>query len=313
MDRETKQANAPLVGETFDVSGLTIDFERFGDEVVDVMRGCGRWTIKVHDLGEVSMVDCMPRFVKKGTTGDSAIVQAARVSYGAGTTTHSKDRALIRYLCRHRHTTPLEMVEFKFHCVMPIFIARQWIRHRTANVNEYSARYSILPDKFYRPIREYIKIQDANKKQAPSEQGADDLTAQQFLDYLEKQESGYAEYKELLDKGLSREQARMGLPINMYTEWYWKCDLHNILRFLGLRMEKHAQQEIRDYANAMYRLVAEVCPYACEAFVDFQLEGMYLSKLEIEAIAGKHENLEEGASKGEQDEWRSKRTKLGIQ
>src|SRR5687768_6976366 len=225
-------------------------------ELVDVMGGSGRWEISVHDHGLVALIDAMPRLVLAGSTADAAIVQAARVSYGAGTKKVNEDRGLIRYLLRHHHTTPFEMVEFKFHCVMPIFVARQWIRHRTANVNEYSARYSVMPDKFYRPRVTDVKFQSTSNRQGTSDERVDDMTAQEFLNYLDEIEKrSYSEYERLIEKGIAREQARVGLPVNIYTEWYWKCDLHNIFHFLSLRMDSHAQKEIRDYALAMFRLI----------------------------------------------------------
>src|SRR2546426_3934865 len=162
-----------------------VQFERkpHESEVFDVLGGCSRWEIKVHDHGLVALIDVMPRFAPVGKTADFAIVQAARVSYGEGTKQVQEDRGLIRYLARHRHTTPFEMVEFKFHHVMPIFVARQWIRHRTANVNEYSARYSIVPDRFYRPTLENVRRQSTSNRQG-GEESIDQLTAQEFLDYL---------------------------------------------------------------------------------------------------------------------------------
>src|SRR6266700_5265291 len=159
-------------------------------ELVDIMAGAARWEIKVHDHGLVALTDVMPRLVPAGKTADFAIVQAARVSYGAGTKQINEDRGLIRYLARHRHTTPFEMVEFKFHHVMPIFIARQWIRHRTANVNEYSARYSVVKDRFYRPSMESIRQQSATNRQGGNEP-ADVATAEEFLRYLDAVEAHY--------------------------------------------------------------------------------------------------------------------------
>src|SRR4051812_43407311 len=204
---------------------------------VDVMDGAQRIELKVLDHGFVALVDAMPRLVPQGKTADAAIVQAARVSYGEGTKQVNEDRGLIRYLLRHRHTTPFEMVEFKFHIAMPIFVARQWIRHRTANVNEYSARYSIVPDRFYKPTIDAVRKQSASNRQGGEEtfaaQGGNAgevATAQDFLDFLGDCERQYTRYVELTEKGVSRELARMGLPVNVYTEWYWKCDLHNLLR-----------------------------------------------------------------------------------
>src|SRR5262245_13320330 len=199
---------------TRDLPGVSIDKKPFDGEVVDVMGGSARWEIKVHDHGLVALIDCMPRLVPAGKTADFAIVQAARVSYGQGTKAVQEDRGLIRYLARHRHTTPFEMIEFKFHHVMPIFIARQWIRHRTANVNEYSARYSIVPDRFYRPTVDNVRKQSTTNRQGGTEP-IDEVTAQQFLSYLDDSERHYAEYERLLEHGVARELARIGLPLSV--------------------------------------------------------------------------------------------------
>src|SRR5438045_493683 len=175
------------------------------------------------------------------------------------------------------------MVEFKFHHVMPIFIARQWIRHRTANVNEYSARYSVVPDRYYHPTPDNIRQQSAANRQGGGAP-VDDLTAHQFGEYLQKLESEYARYEQFIAKGVARETARIVLPLNVYTEWYWKIDLHNLFHFLSLRMDEHAQQEIRDYAGAMFELVRPIVPVAAEAFVDYTLKSVHLSRLEVEAL-----------------------------
>jgi thymidylate synthase (FAD) len=277
-------------------------------EMFDVMAGSARWEVKVHDHGLVALCDVMPRFAPVGKSADFAIVQAARVSYGQGTKQINEDRGLIRYLARHRHTTPYEMVEFKFHHVMPIFIARQWIRHRTANVNEYSARYSVVPDRFYRPTLENVRKQSTLNRQGGDEP-IDELSAKEFLAYLDRAQENYAEYEKLLEKGVSRELARIGLPVNVYTEWYWKCDLHNVFHFLSLRMDAHAQQEIRDYATAMFALIQPIVPIAAEAFLDYQLGGMHLTRLEIDALRS-GETLA-SQNKREQAEWEEKKKKLG--
>ncbi len=288
---------------------LTIDRKPFDAPMVDVMGGSARWEIKVHDHGLVALLDVMPRMVPEGKTADFAIVQAARVSYGAGTKQVNEDRGLIRYLARHRHSTPMEMVEFKFHHVMPIFIARQWIRHRTANVNEISGRYSVITDRFYKPSIDNVRKQSVANRQG-GEEPIDRLTAQQFLDYLDKAEGQYGEYERLMAAGVSRELARIALPVSTYTEWYWKCDLHNVLRFLSLRMDAHAQQEIRDYANAMHALIRPIVPLACEAFADYDLGGMHLTRLEIEAMRTGQPLASD--NKREQAEWAAKREKLGL-
>lgn len=275
----------------------------------DCMGGASRWSIPIHEHGFIALVDAMPRLVPEGQTADSAIVQSARVSYGQGTKMVSEDRGLVRYLMRHRHSTPFEMVEFKFHIAMPIFIARQWIRHRTANVNEYSARYSIVPDRFYRPDLESVRKQSKSNRQGgegPIEAG----TAEEFLKLLEGAEANYAKYLDLTERGVARELARAVLPVSVYTEWYWKCDLHNTLRFLSLRMESHAQQEIQDYARAMYRLIQPLAPHTCEAFMDYEFDALRLTRLEIEAIrAGKPLNTQ---NKREIAEFEAKKSRLGL-
>ncbi len=292
-----------------DVSNIRIEKKEPEGEMFDVMGGSARWEVKVHDHGLVALCDVMPRMAPVGKTADFAIVQAARVSYGQGTKQVNEDRGLIRYLARHRHTTPFEMVEFKFHHVMPIFVARQWIRHRTANVNEYSARYSVVKDRFYKP-----SVQSVRKQSTVNRQGGDELidemTAKEFCDYLDKADALYADYEKLLEKGVSRELARIGLPVNAFTEWYWKCDLHNLLHFLSLRMDAHAQQEIRDYATAMFALIQPIVPIAAEAFMDYHLGAVQLSRLEVEAIKSgqglKTENKRENA------EWEEKKKSLGL-
>jgi flavin-dependent thymidylate synthase len=178
------------------------------------MGGASRWTIPIHEHGFIALVDAMPRLVPEGQTADSAIVQSARVSYGQGTKMVSEDRGLVRYLMRHRHSTPFEMVEFKFHIAMPIFIARQWIRHRTANVNEYSARYSIMPDRFYRPDIENVRKQSKSNRQG-GEGPIDAGTAEEFLKLLEGAEANYAKYLDLTERGVARELARAVLPVSV--------------------------------------------------------------------------------------------------
>ena len=288
---------------------LPIDRKPFESAVRDVMDGAARWEIKVHEHGLVALVDVMPRLVPQDKTADFAIVQAARVSYGQGTKQVNEDRGLIRYLARHRHTTPFEMVEFKFHCVMPIFVARQWIRHRTANVNEYSARYSVVKDRFYRPSADNIRKQSAGNRQGGTE-AADDMTANEFLGWLDQVEADYRKYEDLTQKGLARELARIALPVNVYTEWYWKCDLHNIFHFLSLRMDEHAQIEIRDFANAMYALIQPIVPIAAEAFLDYNFGALHLSRLEIESIQSGRPLATE--NKRELAEWEEKKKKLGL-
>jgi thymidylate synthase (FAD) len=292
-----------------DVSNFEIEKKLPEAETFDVMGGSARWEIKVHDHGLVALCDVMPRLVPIGKTADFAIVQAARVSYGQGTKQINEDRGLIRYLARHRHTTPFEMVEFKFHHVMPIFIARQWIRHRTANVNEYSARYSVVKDRFYKPSPQNVRKQSAQNRQG-GEEPIDEVTAAEFCEYLDRAGAIYPQYEQFLEKGVSRELARIALPVNAYTEWYWKCDLHNMMHFLSLRMDAHAQQEIRDYATAMFALIQPIVPIAAEAFVDYQLGDMHLTRLEIEAI--KTGQPLKSDNKRENAEWIQKKEELGL-
>ena len=230
---------------------------------------------KVLDDGFVAMVDHMG--------GDAAIVQAARVSYGEGTKTPSDDRTLIRYLMRHRHTTPFEMVEFKFLVRCPMDCWRQWIRHRTANVNEYSTRYSEAINSMQQTAPTEWRKQSKTNKQGSGKSFGNEAIA------LTKGEAYFHEmarelYETRLDAGVAREQARKDLPLSTYTEAYWKIDLHNLFHFLSLRMDSHAQLEIRSYANAIGDMVKQVCPLAWEAFVDYRLEAMFLTRLDLVAI-----------------------------
>lgn len=275
---------------------------------LDAMNGQDRIEKKIGTHGFVALVDVMPRLVPEGSTADYAIVQAARVSYGDGTKTPSDDKTLIRYLMRHRHTTPFEMVEMKFHISLPMFIARQWIRHRTANVNEYSARYSLVPDSFWKP--DQTRAQGTTTKQTGEGfAGAD--AEDMLLKSLDKAEALYSDYESLIASGVCREQARAILPVSAYTQWYWKCDLHNIFHFLSLRMDKHAQQEIRDYALAMFDMVKMVFPISSEAFEDYRLETVSLTRLEIEALKNKSKNIN-SSNKRESEEWKRKIATLGL-
>ena len=238
--------------------------------------------IKCLDKGFVRLVDSMG--------GDDAIVQAARVSYGKGTSKVSQDRGLIRYLMRHRHTTPFEMVEFKFHCKMPIFVARQWVRHRTANINEYSLRYSEARDEFYYPDPKNIEFQSALNMQGRMGEVPDDLK-QKVKDYFKEiSERSFEIYSELNDAGVARELARAILPVNLYTEWYWKNDLHNLLHFIGLRSDSHAQYEIRVFSDAMAESVKAAAPFAWEAYQDYVIEGLRFSKIEQSLLEKKLPN-----------------------
>ncbi len=229
------------------------------------------------DKGFVRLIDVMG--------DDAAIVQAARVSYGAGTKKINEDVGLIRYLLRHLHTTPFEMVEFKFHVKLPIFVARQWIRHRTANVNEYSGRYSEMKDEFYVPAIDQVRAQSATNKQGRAEEAFDPTVADRIrTGMFETQSRLYGEYQDLLNADLAREIARINLPVSNYTEWYWKVDLHNLFHFLKLRIDPHAQYEIRVYGEAMAQLVKAAVPVAYEAFEDYILHARRFSRRERAAL-----------------------------
>ena len=256
----------------------------------------------VLDHGFVRVVDYMG--------DDAAIVQAARVSYGAGTKHVQNDEGLIRYLMRHWHSTPFEMCEVKLHVKLPVFVARQWIRHRTASVNEYSARYSILDREFYIPAPEQLAAQSVVNNQGRGEvlTGAE---AARVLDML-KSDAGqmYDHYEAMLSQdgqaGLARELARMNLPMNIYTQWYWKVDLHNLFHFLRLRADAHAQYEIRVYAEAIASAVRDWVPLAFAAFEDYRMGGVQLSAKAVAVLkrrlAGEVVEFEgSGMSKGE---WR---------
>ena len=310
----------------------------------------------VLDHGFVRVVDYMG--------GDSAIVQAARVSYGKGTKKTTQDRGLIRYLLRHRHTTPFEMCEIKLHVKLPIFVARQWIRHRTANVNEYSARYSILEKEFYVPDRSYIdtvlakersekraaKLRDQGQQEmllnvetasdvleataaqsTINKQGRGDLVdedeAEDSLKVISRSSAAaYTTYTKLLNEdesgqktdsnrtGIARELARIILPTNYYTQWYWKIDLHNLLHFTALRADHHAQFEIRAYADVISNIVSKWVPFTWEAFLDYRRNSVHLSSHEAEIIkqmlAGKSPTRE-SSGLSERD-WREFCDKFGI-
>ncbi|MBK5927604.1 FAD-dependent thymidylate synthase [Rhodobaculum claviforme] len=258
--------------------------------------------IEVLDHGLVRVVDYMG--------DDAAIVQAARVSYGAGTKHVSNDAGLIRYLMRHWHSTPFEMCEIKLHVKLPVFVARQWIRHRTANVNEYSARYSILDREFYIPAPDALAAQSTTNNQGRGAllEGAE---AARVLEILKADSTrAYDSYEAMLSQdgqqGLARELARMNLPMNIYTQWYWKTDLHNLFHFLRLRADPHAQYEIRVYADAIAQVVRDWVPLAWEAFEDYRLGAVQISARGVDCLrrmlAGEEVTQEtSGMAKGE---WR---------
>ena len=229
--------------------------------------------IPVLDRGFLRVIDYMGN--------DTAIVQAARISYGTGAKTPQRDKALLFYLMRHGHTTPFEACEIKLHVKLPIFVARQWVRHRTANINEFSARYSIVEDDFYQPqVKDLQNATDLRHATTLEPKQANSMV--QTLQ--EETQRTYALYKELLEAQLNREQARMVLPTNVYTQWYWKIDLHNLFHFLEVRTASNAQYEIRAYAEKMLEIVKRWVPVAYEAFVEYRRQGVCLSAQAVEVI-----------------------------
>ena len=251
----------------------------------------------VLDHGFVRVIDYMG--------DDAAIVQAARVSYGAGTRTARDDAGLIRYLMRHWHSTPFEMCEIKLHVKLPVFVARQWIRHRTAIVNEYSARYSILDREFYIPDPAHLAAQSTTAGQGRGEPLGPEEAARVLAILREDAARAYDHYEAMLSQdgqqGLARELARMNLPANVYTQWYWKVDLHNLFHFLQLRADPHAQYEIRAYAEAIGAIVADWVPHAWAAFEDYRLNAVQFSGKAM-AVLAPHARRRDGDAGGERHE-----------
>lgn len=230
----------------------------------------------VLDHGFVALVDYMG--------GDADIEQAARVAYGQGTRKVSETRGLIRYLHRHKHTSPFEMVELKFHCSMPIFVARQWIRHRTANVNEMSGRYSIMPMLFYTPPEEQLRAQSTVNKQGREGEIDSDHKARAYNRWRGQREDAVENYNWLCENDFARELARIDLPLSTYTQWYWKIDLHNLLHFLTLRVDSHAQWEIQQFGKVMAGMLKRVAPLSYGAWIDYDVCGVHLSWVEVNAL-----------------------------
>lgn len=266
------------------VDGTTSERPRFDETVaplprpttpaVDAILGV---PIRVLDHGFVRLVDYMG--------DDAAIVQAARVSYGAGTRKVSEDKALIRYLLRNLHTSPFEMVEVKLHIKTPLFVARQIVRHRTASLNEVSARYSILPNEMYLPDDTQISFQSTDNKQGRSGAAVDPALKERVRELLlAGQREAYAAYQELLDADIARELARIALPVAVYTEWYWKINLHNLFHFLRLRLDAHAQYEVRVFAEAIALIAQRIAPTAYDAFEDYIRDAVRLSGVERELV-----------------------------
>jgi thymidylate synthase (FAD) len=273
--------------------------------------------LPVLDHGVIRVVDYMG--------DDAAIVQAARVSYGKGTRQASQDEGLIRYLMRHRHTSPFEMCEIKLHVKLPMFIARQWIRHRTANVNEYSARYSILDKEFYVPAADQLAVQSSINNQGRGE-AINRNDAEKILDLMKSDAAqAFNSYEQLINSdadgkpvdaerpALARELARIGLPLSTYTQWYWKTDLHNLFHFMALRADSHAQYEIRVYADVIRDIANRWVPLASKAFEDYRLHGVELSRDAIEVVRRRlrGENVERETTGLSLREWRELQDLLG--
>ena len=274
LTTEQKSALSELRAQKFETHRAT----------VQTLEGLLYKPFSVLDHGFIRVIDYMGN--------DSAVVQAARVSYGAGTRKVREDQGLIRYLIRHRHTPPFEMCEIKFHVKLPIFVARQWIRHRTANINEYSARYSILDNEFYIPAPEHLARQSSTNRQGRGSvlEGSQALTVMRMLrddatrahaHYVEMMDISGAEEDQADSPGLARELARMNLTLNFYTQWYWKVNLHNFMHFLSLRGDQHAQYEIRAYANVMLEILKKWVPDTFDAFSDYRLGATELSAKSI--------------------------------
>jgi len=234
--------------------------------------------LPVLDHGFVRLVDYLG--------GDQRIVQAARVSYGEGTKSVREDKGLIHYLMRNLHTSPFEQVILTFHCKLPIFVARQWIRHRTARLNELSGRYSVMRDEFYVPDSARVQAQSEDNKQGSGASLPPDVAARVIRLIMDGQERAFRDYKGLIDDEVARELARINLPLSLYTEWYWQIDLHNLFHFLRLRLDPHAQCEIREYARAMARCARAVAPMAYEAFEEYHLCAATLSRSELKLLRG---------------------------
>jgi thymidylate synthase (FAD) len=228
----------------------------------------------VLDKGFVRLVDYMG--------GDQRVVQSARVSYGEGTKSYREDAALIDYLLRNSHTSPFEQVVFTFHIKLPIFVARQWIRHRTARLNEISGRYSVMKDDFYIPLPGDLALQSEDNKQGRSAEALDAAEAWLICSSLDAaQKKAYEDYARLAESGLARELARINLPLSLYTEWYWQIDLHNLFHFLKLRLDPHAQKEIRLYAEVLLDIAKKVAPSSCTSFEEHILGGLRFSRSEL--------------------------------
>ncbi len=319
-EQETASAAAgPVTDEqAAEIEAVRADVQKTRRAVVPALEEILYKPLAVLDQGFVRVIDYMG--------DDAAIVQAARVSYGRGTKQVSNDRGLINYLMRHRHTSPFEMCEIKLHIKLPIFIARQWIRHRTANVNEYSARYSVLEEAFYTPAPEHLAAQSHTNRQGRAEiiEGEEQQAAlgritahsrdayELYLELLNEDRRG--ETKDPSKKGVARELARMTLPLNTYTEWYWKIDLHNLLHFSALRADSHAQYEIRAYAELLLEVLQRWVPLTYEAFLDYRRDGAELSGKALAVLRRlvKGEKVDQAESGLSPREWRDLQSLMGL-
>ena len=247
----------------------------------------------VLDKGFIRLVDYLG--------GDERVVQAARVSYGSGTKSYREDASLIDYLLRNRHTSPFEQVVLTFHVKLPIFVARQWVRHRTARLNEISGRYSVMKDDFYVPDSSDISFQSADNKQGRSSENVEADIVQEVISNLDSaQKQSYKDYSDLIEKGIARELARINLPLSLYTEIYWQIDLHNLFHFLELRLHPHAQKEIRAYAETLFEIVKKVAPRSAESFERHALGAVTFSKEEFAELQRRLQNKEESVLSGKE-------------
>lgn len=258
--------------------------------------------IKVLDKGFVRLVDYLG--------GDQRIVQSARVSYGSGTKSFRQDRGLIHYLMRHEHTSPFEQVILTFHTKMPIFVARQWVRHRTARLNEISGRYSVMKDEFYVPAPEEVCVQSADNKQGSGDALPFEEAQRIIAEFEEDYRRLYARYESLLEKNVARELARIALPLSLYTEWYWQIDLHNLFHFVALRSDSHAQYQIRVFSDALARCAKAVAPLAYEAFEEHRVYTVRFSRAECLALSSMLSGGEHGLEGRKAAEFVSKLEKM---
>ena len=283
--RDTKMSLFPIYAQCHSI--LTWG-ELMGHCVVPSAEAVLDKEVPVLDKGFIRLVDYLG--------GDDRVVQSARVSYGEGTKSYREDAGLIDYLLRNSHTSPFEQVVLTFHVKLPIFVARQWIRHRTARLNEISGRYSVMKDDFYMPAPDDIALQSTDNKQGRSAEALDPAQAEKVrASFAADQKAAYTAYSTLVEEGIARELARVNLPLSLYTEWYWQIDLHNLFHFLRLRLDSHAQKEIRLYAEVLFEITKKVAPRCCESFQRHILGGVRFSAEELAELKRRlGENSAEG-------------------